>query len=549
MRALKQPLIIAYILTGIVISPFFLSAIGESETILNFSHFGVAFLLFIVGLHLNPRVIKEVGFTSLIIGSIQIIFTAAASFALSFYLLNFALLPSLYICFALTFSSTIIITKILSDKRDLDSLYGKITVGILILQDLVVIALLILLSYFSQGTGGAIPTNNIIYAGASILGLFLASIFVLPSITKFIAKNQELLFLFAIGWCFLLASLFFQLGFSMEIGALLAGMSLAISPYHTEISAKVKPLRDFFLIIFFILLGLQIDLSNLSNILQIAIILSIFVILFKLFIVLISMGIAGHKRRTSFFSAISLGQISEFSFIIVALGVTLGHILPEISSIIVLTGLITIASSTYLMDYLPQIYNILSKPLKFFERKNAKEDKIPKKEFDLLLLGYNRIGFSILKSFKKLRKKYLVVDFNPETVKYLKSEGIPCIYGDAEDTEFLRDLNISSAELIISTIPELEGGLLLLDKVRKRSKKTTVILTSHNIDDTFEFYKQGADYVIMPHFLGGEYTAKLIETLNTDRENYKQEREKQIQTLRKRKQIGHEHPSVEKNHS
>jgi len=261
------------------------------------------------------------------------------------------------------------------------------------------------------------------------------------------------------------------------------------------------------------------------------------------------MGIAGHKRRTSFFSAISLGQISEFSFIIVALGVTLGHILPEISSIIVLTGLITIASSTYLMDYLPQIYNILSKPLKFFERKNAKEDKIPKKEFDLLLLGYNRIGFSILKSFKKLRKKYLVVDFNPETVKYLKSEGIPCIYGDAEDTEFLRDLNISSAELIISTIPELEGGLLLLDKVRKRSKKTTVILTSHNIDDTFEFYKQGADYVIMPHFLGGEYTAKLIETLNTDRENYKQEREKQIQTLRKRKQIGHEHPSVEKNHS
>jgi Kef-type K+ transport system membrane component KefB/Trk K+ transport system NAD-binding subunit len=545
-RLLKQPIIIAYIVTGILISPFFLSVITENKIVMSFSQFGIAFLLFMVGLHLNPKVIREVGFISLAIGSIQIIFTALAGFFLAFSLLNFSLVASLYMAFALTISSTIIITKILSDKADLDTLHGKISVGILILQDMVVILLLIFLSYFSKGFEFNFMSANILYAALALASLVFASIYILPGITKFIARNQELLFLFSVAWCFLLASLFFKLGFSMEIGALLAGMSLSISPYHTEIASKVRPLRDFFIIIFFILLGLQVNLSRIPEIIKPALILSIFVIAFKFLILMTSLGIAGYSKRTGFLTSTSFGQISEFSFVMVALGVSLGHINSEVLSLVTLTGIITIASSTYMMIYSNKLFPLFSRVLSIFERKKIREGELKKRKYDFILFGYNRIGFSILKSLIKLKRNYIVVDFNPDTVKKLQERKINCVYGDAEDTEFLQSLKIDKAKFVLSTIPDPETNLLILNKIRESNEKSVVILTAHQIPDAFKFYDAGADYVITPHFLGGEYTAKIMEKFRTNKKAYKKEREKQIENLKERIGEGHEHPAVER---
>jgi len=554
MRVLKQPLIIGYIITGIIITFITLngsslnSIIKNNQIILSFSQFGVAFLLFIVGMHLNPRVIREVGFTSLIVGFIQIAITGVGAFFIA-GLLGFSNMASFYIAFALTFSSTIIITKILSDKQDLDSLYGKITVGVLILQDLVVIGLLIFLNYFSTGGMAEVSSSNIFYAVITIIGLFFASVCILPKITKFIAENQEILFLFAIGWCFLIASLFDKLGFGMEIGALLAGMALSVSPYHIEISSKIRPLRDFFLILFFILLGLEITLDSLSKMINIALIFSGFVILIKFLTIVISLGALGYSRRTSFFSGISLGQISEFSFILAALGVTLGHINQEVSSLLVMVGLITIASSTYLMKFSSKLYAVLSKPLSIFERSNVRDREKLRQNYDIILFGYNRIGFSILQSLVRSKKKYLVVDYNPETVKKLTKQGIRCIYGDAEDAEFLQDIKLAQADLVISTIPDKEVNLLLLNKIRRTNEHSVVILTAHQIRDAFDLYEDGADYVILPHFLGGEYTAALIEHAKTSKMRYREEKRKQIESLEKRKLNGHEHPSILRDHN
>ncbi len=544
-RIFRQPIIIAYILTGILVSNFFLKIISENETVLTLSQFGVAFLLFMVGLHLNPKVIKEVGFISLVVGIIQIIFTALISFFLASFL-GFSFIASVYIALALTFSSTIIITKILSDKQDIDSLYGKISVGILILQDIVVIFILMLLSYFSADFTLNISSFSVFYAVLAFVGLIFASIYILPSITKFVARNQELLFLFAIGWCFFLASLFFKLGFSMEIGALLAGMSLSVSPYHIEMASKVRPLRDFFIIIFFILLGLQINITEIQNIIKPALIFSGFVILFKFLVLIIPLGFAGYSKRTGFFTGVSLGQISEFSFILVALGVSLGHISSQILSLITLTGIITIAFSTYMMIYSNKIFPLISKSLSIFEKKKIKERELKRKKYDFILFGYNRIGFSILKSLSKLKRNYLVVDFNPETVKKLASKKINCVYGDAEDTEFLQDLRIEKAKLVISTIPDPEINLLILNKIRQSNEKSIVILTAHQISHALKFYNQGTDYVILPHFLGGQYTSKLIEKFRTRKKLYEKEKNKQIENLKERLEEGHEHPRIEK---
>ena len=236
-RMFKQPIIIGYIIAGIVIAlilEFGFIELGASKEIIDiFSQFGLAFLLFIVGLHLNPKVIKEIGTSSLFIGLGQIIFTFGLGFLVSSKVLGYNTVTSMYVGVALMFSSTIIVMKLISDKRQLDSLYGKIAIGILIIQDLVAVGVLMFISSMSNGTSfSSFALKGLLSGGGLIVLLFLIGLFVLPAVTRNIAKSNELLFLFSICWCFIVAALFSYFGFSIEIGALIAGISLSTSPFH-----------------------------------------------------------------------------------------------------------------------------------------------------------------------------------------------------------------------------------------------------------------------------------------------------------------------------
>jgi Kef-type K+ transport system membrane component KefB len=342
-RLLKQPIVIGYIVAGIIISPFIIKFGASTEMINLFSKFGIALLLFIVGLHLNPKTIKEIGASSLVVGLAQIVFTFGVAFLVSLTLLHLNVVSSAYVGIALSFSSTIIIMKLFSDKQDLDSLYSKISIGILILQDLVAIAVLIFISTVS----GEADLVGFTFKGAMLgIGLLvvlsLFGLFVLPRFTKSLAKSQELLFLFSIAWCFLIASLFSYLGFSIEIGALIAGIALSISPYSVEISSKMRPLRDFFLVIFFIILGLNTQFSNLGPILLNAIVLSLIVLIVKPIITMAFLALFKYTKRTNFLVGTTLAQISEFSLIILLLGVSLGQVNSEVLYTVILTMIITI---------------------------------------------------------------------------------------------------------------------------------------------------------------------------------------------------------------
>src|SRR3989344_82468 len=433
-RLLKQPIIISYILSGIIVGPFILNVVSSIETLTAFSQIGIAFLLFMVGLNLNPRVIKEVGKISLITGIGQVIFTSLIGYAIAL-MLGFTEIVSFYVSIALAFSSTIIIMKVLSDKRDLDTLYGRISIGFLIVQDFIAIAILLIISSFKNGVSFEILAfQTILNAFIALILLFLATIYFLPSLTKFIAKSQEFLMLFSISWCFAIASIFYFLNFSIEAGALIAGISLSLSPYQYEISSKMKPLRDFFLILFFIILGSQMIFSNIFESLTAIIVFSLFVLIGNPIIVMILMGRLGYTKRNSFLSGLTVAQISEFSLIVIALGVTLGHLSQEILSIVTAVGLITFAVSTYMIMYSEKIYLKLSNYLTIFERKGKKADEkkqFKEEKYDIILFGYNRIGFDILESLKKIKKKFLVVDYDPEVIANLSKEGYDCRYGDA----------------------------------------------------------------------------------------------------------------------
>lgn len=547
MRILRQPLIIGYILSGILAGPLFFNLVGNNEMVSLFSKFGIAFLLFIVGLHLSPRVIKEVGKISVITGIGQIIFTAVVGYFIA-TLFGFPFLTALYISIALTFSSTIIVLKLLSDDENLDTLYGKISVGFLLVQDFVAIIVLIMISSMTSGGegvgSGILFLTTLIKGSVAVVILGTLGHYLLPKLDNFLSRSQELLFVFSLAWGFGFSLLFLYFGLSIEVGALLAGVLLSLAPYNHEISAKLKPLRDFFLIFFFMVLGSQMIFGNFSVLIIPIIIFSLLVVIGNPLIVMSLMGLMKYSKKTSFMSGLTVSQIGEFSLIVVALGVSVGHISQEILSLITLVSLMTIFGSTYLMRYSENIYEKISKPLSIFERKNIKEKEIPEKEYDYILLGYNRIGYSIIRSFSKITKNFLVVDYNLKVVKDLKKLRIPAVYGDASDSEFLEDLKIYKASVIVSTIPETETNKLILDVLKRNKSNTVTLLTGRQIGDAFELYKSGADYVIMPHFLGGEYASKLIESAKDNKKIYEKEKNKEMKSLKERVRQRQEHPRV-----
>lgn len=546
MRLLKQPLIIGYILTGIIVSPYFLNIAQSLDTIRVFSQIGIALLLFIIGLSLSPRVIKEVGKVSLVTGIGQIVFTSLFGFLIS-RLLGFSMVASLYIAAALTFSSTIIIMKLLSDKKDLDKLYGKISIGFLLVQDFFVILLLMVISSLSDGFSMDNFSFGIILIGISLVALFMfLSAYILPYLSKFFASSQEFLFLFSLGWGLGLAALFHHIGFSMEVGALVAGIALSVSPFHYEISSKMRPLRDFFIILFFILLGSQMVFGNIGDLIIPAIIFSLFILIGNPLIVMALMGFLGYRKKTSFQAGLTVAQISEFSLILIALGVSSGHLGGEILSLVTIVGLITISGSTYLIMYSDKLYSYVSKYLGVFERNKLIEKRKSVKDYEIVLFGYNRIGYDLMQSFKRLGKKVLVIDYNPETILKLSDKGIDCRYGDADDDEFLNELDLSKTKMIVSTIPDFEANSLLIDKVRQINEDAIIITISHDIGEANELYRKGASYIIMPHFLGGSHASRMINEYGFDLTKFSKEKEKHIKYLKNKKSLGHEHPKAEK---
>jgi len=547
LRLLKQPLIIGHIFTGIIVGPFLLNIVHSAETIAVFSKIGIALLLFIVGLTLNPKVIRESGKVSLVTGLGQIIFTSLIGFFIC-TLLGFSVIVSLYIAIALTFSSTIIIMKLLSDKNDLDTLYGKISIGFLLVQDVVVIILLIVISSLSGGLDMANVAMEAILMGILLIGLLaLVSIYILPGLCKFFAKSQEFLFLFSIAWGLGLASLFHHFGFSIEIGALIAGVSLSVSPYHYEISSKMTPLRDFFIILFFILLGAQITIGDIGQFIVPAIILSLFILIGNPLIVVTLMGLLGYNKKTGFSAGLTVAQISEFSLIFIALGVGVGHLPNEILSLVTIVGLVTIAGSTYLILYSERIYSHLARYLSIFERKNVKKDEQQKSEtHDIILFGCSKTGHDILQSFKKLRKKVLVVDYNPETISELSEKKIDCRYGDADDNEFLDELDLVRVKMVVSTIPNFGTNLLLINKISQINEKAIIIVVVYDIEEAIKLYGEGATYVIMPHLLGDSHASMIIRKHGFNIDKFFEEREKHIKHLKARRGPGHEYQKAKK---
>jgi Kef-type K+ transport system membrane component KefB len=531
MRLLKQPLIIAYILTGIIVGPSLLHIIRDEESIKVFAEIGIALLLFIIGLGLNIRVVKEVGRVAGLVGFVQVSATVLLGYITS-TLLGFGRTESLLIGLGLAFSSTIIILKLIGDKKEHGRLYGKITIGILLMQDIFAMIALIVLT---ASSGGGLSISSLGLLAAKGIGLtvplFLIAIYVLPKFRRTIAGSQEFLFLFAIAWGFGAATLYKSMGFSIEIGALIAGVSLASTPYAQEISSRLRPLRDFFVVVFFINLGTTLSFGSISKIWYKVAILSMVVLLLKPLVTMITLGLMRYTKLTSFKTATSLAQVSEFSLVMLILAASKNMVSTETTSVITLVALVTITLSSYFIIYADGIYHKLERFLNIFERRAVKAENEHKTHYQAILFGYKKGGSEFLKTFKNLGKKYIVVDYDPEVIDTLERHEHNYLYGDATDPEFLQEIGLEHSKIVVSTISDYTTNLSLCMYIEKSNPRIVFICSAETAHHASELYNEGADYVMLPHYIGSEKIGAFIKKSGLKKAEFKKFRARHLAYL------------------
>ncbi|MDX5409908.1 MAG: cation:proton antiporter [Thauera sp.] len=513
---LRQPVIVAYILIGILAGPSVLDWVSAHEPMELLAEIGVTILLFVVGLKLDLRLVRQLGPVALATGLGQLAFTIVIGFLIGLAL-AMGVVKALYVAVALTFSSTIIIVKLLSDKRELDSLHGRIAVGFLIVQDVAVVLAMMAMSAL-RGAGDAAVIE---VAGSLVMRLLAAGAlmyllmrFVLPRVVEAMARSQELLLIFAIAWGTGLAALGEWAGFSKEAGAFMAGFSLASTSYREAMNARLTGIRDFMLLFFFVDLGAKLDFSTLGGELWPAMVLSLFVLVGNPLIVMAIMGYMGYRKRTGFLAGLTVAQISEFSIVFVAMGISLGHVGVGALGLTTLVGLVTIMVSTYMILFSHPLYERLAPLLGVFERKRPFRELAvegqgrPAGQPDIIIFGLGRYGARLMRQLRGAGIEVLGVDFDPETVRDLHKLRQPVRFGDGEDPSFLESLPLAHARWAITTFPQWESNRAFLSALKEAGFKGRIAGVVRDDLHAEALCAAGVERVLNPFNDAADYAAR-----------------------------------------
>jgi Kef-type K+ transport system membrane component KefB len=484
-RLLRQPLIVAYIVVGIIAGPALLGLVSDGTEIELLAKVGIAILLFLVGLKLDVHLIRTTGVVALLTGVGQVLFTSLIGY-LILIALGFDVIPAIYIAVALTFSSTIIIVKLLSDKRELDQLHGRIAVGFLIVQDLlVIVAMIVIVAIGQPGASDGDVTGQILrtFGGgvAFLVVIALLARYVLPRVLDWLAKSQELTLLFGVAWAISLAAISAALGLSMEIGAFVAGVALASTPYRESLGARLISLRDIMILFFFIELGAALTFTDAIAQIGPAILLSVFVLIGNPIIVMIIMGVMGYRKKVSFQAGLAVAQISEFSLILIALGFSLGQVDESVLGLVTMVGIITITISTYFILYSEQIYERLAPVLSIFERKQPRADLEQEREahpYDAIVVGAGRLGGDVIRGLLARGAVLLVVDYDPQALRKIAGPHVDTLYGDVAEPEFAASLPFHETKTVICAVPDPTTNIVLLQTLQRLNFDGEACLTA-----------------------------------------------------------------------
>lgn len=536
---LRQPAILGYIAAGMIIGPHGFGLVQNQEDVSAISELGLAFLLFIVGLEIDVKKFIRSGASSSVIGVVQVTLCTLTGYLVSLWL-GYGGLDAVYIGVTLSFSSTMIVVKLLSDRGELDTLPGRVTLGILLIQDVLAIFVLAGQSNINDPSFGPVFISIVLGLGL-VLVSFLVSRYVLPAAFRRVARNPEMVLVLSMAWCFMMCWLALLGGFSIAMGALIAGVSISTFPYSHDVIAKIRSLRDFFVTLFFVSLGMTIVLSSLDMVIA-GFILSAVIIAGRIISILPVSMIMNLGARVGILSSLNLSQSSEFSLVIASLGLAYGHIAPEIVSLVALTLVITSTASTYMIM---SSHGLARAGVRVMEAIGIRtgtakdEEERSTREGEIVILGCHRVGSGLIEALQKEWPRLHVLDFNPQILARLRARGIAASYVDISHFDALDETGIHRASMVVCTLPDdyLRGtsNEALLKYLKARNGKGRVIVYANSVADALRFYEEGADHVILPHVLTGEQIGALILMRND--KGFRRIRSSTIRELRRRDEV------------
>ncbi len=524
----RQPLILAYLIAGFFIGPFGMKWVQSQESISVISELGLIFMLFMIGLEIDLKKIVRAGPVILFAGGGQLI--GGCLLGILFFLaiglsLGGGKFDALYLCIACALSSTVIIVKVLYEKRELDTLPGRITLGVLVLQDIFAILFLAV-----QPSLADLQISVVVLSIARVCVLVATALvlsrYALPRLFHQIARRPELILLGALAWCFLIGEIAEKLHLSREMGSLVAGVSLSTFPYALDVTAKVTTLRDFFITLFFVALGMTIPIPNLT-VVGLALIIAAFTVVSRVVTTFVPLYLMKQGLRASLLPAINLAQISEFSLVVIQTGIAAGHIRTETSSAASFAFVILAVLSTFVMMRSDQITRLAIGPLKRLGLRDL--DHVHHTDDDhggghgearrIVILGFFRAASALLSEIERLNPPVLdqitVIDFNPNVFKTLAARGLHVIYGDISNVDTLLHAGIGKSELIILSVPDslLKGANneKLVRHVRTLNPTAKIVATADMLADVNDLYAAGADYVTVTRLTDAHELYKVIE--------------------------------------
>lgn len=513
-KMVRMPTIVCYILAGIFLGPIcYIVQLDHSLELI--SELGIALLLFLVGLELSFEKIKDLGQVALILGSLQVLLTAVSGYLLAHFM-GFTVLESLFLGAAVTFSSTVVVIKLLDQKGVMKQLYARISVALFLAQDIVVIAALTVLSSYNEAEAVTPITMllNLAKAFGGMIALLasvlLAARYLLPRPFAWAARSPDTVFIWALCWCFIIVLLAHQFHLSVEIGAFLAGIAIAQLPIHEDLHRRLHPLMTFFIAIFLVTLGIKMDLSNLTAILPHAIGLSLFVLIVKPLIVFSILSFMRYSEYTAFQAAIATAQVSEFAFILLAMGTTKNLIDSHIVALGGLTGLLTIACSAYLVQYSEPLYQHVHtwKLLSLFKIKRKADPEVSVNCVGhIVVIGMNTLGREIVTRLAKRGEHVLAIDTDPEKLKGL--EPADTLIGNIEYESVVEEIGMRQARVVVSAL-QIESVNHLL-AYRCRSYNVPCAIHAFNVNVINDLMDLDVAYLMMPSVDGVAEQHRLME--------------------------------------
>lgn len=514
LKSVKIPLIISYIISGFILGPL-LQLINHDnlQNLHLFSELGIILLLFIVGLNLNPKVIKEVGKFAIITTILQVSLTFVASYFAA-KIVGFTTGASIIIAVSLMFSSTIIILKLLADRRELNKFYSKISIGILIVQDLIATGILIFISTTKENLPLNILTLKIFVSTMSLIIIFsVFNKFILRHILKIVGKTTETLFVFSVTYAFIVAMIFEYANFSKEVGALFAGITLASTIYANEIAARLKVLRDFFVVVFFIVLGTQIVPEINFVIFKTIIILTLLVVVIKPLIVYFLLIMQGLAKKIALYSSLTLGQISEFSLILAGIAYASGQIDKNLFSTITIVCLLTSAISALYIYNLSNIYKMVENISIFFFKPAKKDIQLSSHKFEALIIGNDVMGQGIARYLEHKGILTLMIDHNPNRFEE-DTELRKFIYADASDLDVFEELDFSMLKYVFSTSLDVETDILIAKKFRASIPDVYIVITT--LEQNLHYFKNlEIDDLVVPKEVSYKHVISKLGKINS----------------------------------